>query len=297
MRPPRGAVRALTNRMLQKVVIALVLAFPLTFALILPAQQALLGPQHDSGQSVTAAFEGWFPNADGTFSILFGYLNRNAKQELDIPVGPGNKIEPGGPDQGQPTHFLVGRNWGVFTVTVPKDFGSTKIVWTITANGAATQIPGSLAPLWQLSPFEDANGNTPPWIGFEESGPFINGPRGQSKSLVAAVGNPLPLPLWVADDASVIPGATRPRTPPVTLSWGKFRGPGSVTFANDRPSIEGAELTGAPQTVFHGKAATTALFSEPGEYVLRVVANDWSGEGGRGFQCCWSNAQVKVSVK
>jgi hypothetical protein len=276
---------------------ASILAFLLTFALVVSAQQAPQPPQHDSGQSVTAAFEGWFPNADGTSSILFGYLNRNARQELDIPVGPGNKIEPGGPDQGQPTHFLTSRQWGIFTVTVPKDFGSTKIVWTITANGATTQVPASLAPLWQLSPFQDANGNAPPWIGFAESGPFINGPRGQSKSLTATVGNPLPLPLWVADDASVIPGATRPRTAAVTLSWSKFRGPGSVTFANDRPPAETAQFDAPAQTVFHGKAVTTATFSELGEYVLRVVANDWSGEGGRGFQCCWSNAQVKVSVK
>src|SRR5579863_5571026 len=73
-------------------------------------------PKHDSGQSVTAAFEGWYKNPDGTFSILLGYYNRNLKQELDIPVGPNNRIEaypagraPGGPDQGQPTHFVPGR--------------------------------------------------------------------------------------------------------------------------------------------------------------------------------------------
>jgi hypothetical protein len=54
----------------------------------------------------------------------------------------------------------------------------------------------------------------------------------------------------------------------------------------------------APEgTKVSGKATTTATFSEPGEYVLRVVANDWSGDGGRGFQCCWTNAMMKVSVK
>ena len=85
-----------------------------------------------------------FANSDGTFSILFGYYNRNHKQELDIPVGPDNQIEPGGPDQGQPTHFLTGRQWGVFTVTVPKDFGTKKLTWTLTANGTTTAIPASL---------------------------------------------------------------------------------------------------------------------------------------------------------
>ncbi len=256
-----------------------------------------LEPPHDSGQSVTGAFEGWFPNPDGTLSILFGYLNRNAKQELDIPVGPANRIEPGGPDQGQPTHFLSGRNWGVFTVTVPKDFGSGKLVWTITANGATTQVPASLAPLWELAPFKDASGNTPPWIGFEKSGPFVNGPRGHSTSLAGTAGTPMPLTLWVADDANLIPGASQPQGPPVTLTWSKFRGSGAVTFANERPEAENVEFAGPSKTVFHAKFTTTATFGDPGEYILRVVANDWSGEGGRGFQCCWSNAQVKVSVK
>jgi len=273
-------------------------AFALGFGAILLAQQVhMVEPPHDSGQSITAAFEGWFPNADGTFSILLGYMNRNAKQEPDIPVGPENSIEPGGPDQGQPTHFLTGRQWGVFTVTVPKDFGSKKITWTITANGLATQIPASLAPLWELAPFKDANGNTPPWIGFDPSGPFVNGPKGQQKSLTASAGSPMPLTAWVADDASVIPGANAPRTPAVTLSWSKYRGRGSVKFANELPSAESAEFSAPAQTVFHAKASTTATFSEPGDYVLRLQANDWSGEGGRGFQCCWSNAQVKVSVK
>jgi hypothetical protein len=45
-----------------------------------------------------------------------------------------------------------------------------------------------------------------------------------------------------------------------------------------------------------GPMSTTASFSEPGEYVLLVQANDWTGKGGTGFQCCWTNAQVKVTV-
>src|SRR5690242_12305359 len=94
------------------------------------SQNLPLEPFHNSGQSVTAAFEGWFQNPDGTFSILIGYYNRNQQQELDIPIGPENRIEPGGPDRGQPTHFLPGRQWGVFTITVPKDFGDQQLTWT-----------------------------------------------------------------------------------------------------------------------------------------------------------------------
>jgi hypothetical protein len=81
------------------------------------------------------------------------------------------------------------------------------------------------------------------------------------------------------------------------VSWSKFRGPGAVTFASARPAVEKAEFKAPDSTVFSGTATTTAKFSEPGEYILRVVANDWTGDGGRGFQCCWTNAQVKVTVK
>ncbi len=86
------------------------------------APQLPLEPKHDSGQGVTGAFEGWYKNPDGTSNILIGYYNRNLKQDLEIPVGPNNKIEPGGPDQGQPTHFLPGRQWGVFTITGAQGF-------------------------------------------------------------------------------------------------------------------------------------------------------------------------------
>ena len=263
----------------------------------LSAQQLLTGPRHDSGQSVTGAFEGWFQNQDGSFSLLFGYYNRNLTQELDIPVGADNRMEPGGPDRGQPTHFVPRRQWGIFAVTVPKDFGSKQLTWTLTANAITTVVPGTLNPLFELAPFRDANGNTPPFIGFSAEGPFVQGTKGYSTSLTTVLPNPVDLVLWVADDASVVLGATAPKSPAVSITWSKFRGPGSVTFASDKPIVEKADFKGPPNTKFQGKAATTATFSEPGEYVLRAQANDWSGDGGRGFQCCWSNAQVKVTVK
>ena len=66
------------------------------------------------------AFEGWGPLKDGSNVLLLGYFNRNKDQALDIPIGPDNRIEPGGPDYGQPTHFLTGRQYGVFAITVPE---------------------------------------------------------------------------------------------------------------------------------------------------------------------------------
>ena len=82
----------------------------------------------------------------------------------------------------------------------------------------------------------------------------------------------------------------------MTLKWTKYRGPGNVTFAKDRPDVEKVDRKDSTAP-FNGKSTTTATFSEPGEYVLHVVANDFSGEGGAGFQCCWTNGQVKVAVQ
>jgi hypothetical protein len=267
------------------------------WALVL-GQQLPMEPPHDSGQSITGAFEGWFGNSDGSYSLLLGYYNRNTKRELDIPIGANNRIEPGGPDQGQPTHFLTGRQWGVFTITVPKDFGTKKLTWTLVVNGQTNVIPMSLNPLWEVSPFIEASGNTPPFISFEEGKLGVQGPRGSSTTLTTTLPNPLALTVWVADDAKAPRSASQGlRVAPVTVSWSKFRGPGIVTFVNNRPTVEKTESKVTPAPAASGKATTTATFSEPGEYVLRVVANDASGDGGRGFQCCWTNAQVKVSVK
>ena len=171
-------------------------------------------PPHDSGQSVTAAYEGWFTNPDGTFSILFGYYNRNHKQELDIPVGPDNSIEPGGPDQGQPTHFLPRRSGACSPSQCPKDFGDKKLTWTLTANGKTTRIPVSLDPLWELCAFQRRHRQHAAVYRLCESGPFVQGPRGQSHALRNASCESRSLDVWVADDASVIPGATRPERRP-----------------------------------------------------------------------------------
>ena len=95
------------------------------------------------------------------------------------------------------------------------------------------KFPWGSITLWELNPFQDATGNTPPFVGFAQSGPFVQGPRGHTQELSGIMPNPVPLTLWVADDASVIPGATRPKTPAVTLTWSKFEDPApSLSRAN-----------------------------------------------------------------
>jgi hypothetical protein len=276
-----------------------VFAFLASTGALVWAQTLPFEPAHESGTSVTGAFEGWFKNPDGSFNLLLGYYNRNQKQEVDVPIGPENRIEPGGPDRGQPTHFLPGRGWGLFAIKVPADFGDNKLIWTITANGLTTVIPASLKPDYEISPLvEAAVGNTPPVLSFEENGPSVQGPQGLTVERTAKVGTPLTLTVWVSDDAKFTTSSgARPRNPtaPVTLRWIKYRGAG-VMFSQDRPEVEKVERKGVAAP-FSGKASTTVTFSGPGEYWLHVTANDYSGEGGAGFQCCWTNGLAKVSVQ
>ena len=253
-----------------------------------------LDPQRERGASVTPAFEGWYPNPDGSFSMLLGYYNRNTKEALDIPVGPNNRVEPGGPDQGQPTYFEAGRQWGVFVVKVPKDFGTKTITWTIVANGETQSVPFTLSKGYPISPFKELGmGNQPPVLAFSQGGPKVTGPpTAVSASFTGTVKLPVAISVWVEDPKSPneveVPGFARGFVPKVaTISLHKFRGPGNVTF--DKARI--------PVNTQGDMISAAATFDAPGEYLLRVQANDESGEGGFGFQCCWTNTYVKVTVR
>jgi hypothetical protein len=280
-------------------VAALAVAGGLVVAVGQSDRQLPLEPMGRSGGSVTPAFEGWYPNTDGSFSLLIGYYNRNESQSLDIPVGPNNRIEPGGPDQGQPTHFLPHRQLheaGVFTITVPKDFGNNRLTWTIVSAGQTISVPMGLIPLYKVSPLRDeAMGNTPPLLRFEPGGrPFSGPPREFAAALSTTLPNPLTLTVWLAHEAGwkiensgVIGPSSAISGPDLTIAWSKFRGPGDVMFGSVMPRIEKPD----------GRATTTATFSEAGDYVLRAQVNDASGVAGSGFQCCWTNGLVKVTVK
>jgi hypothetical protein len=260
------------------------------------AQQAglPLEPQRERGASVTPAYEGWYPNPDGSFTFLLGYYNRNAQQTLDIPVGANNRIEPGDPDQGQPTHFETGRQWGVFTIKVPKDFGTKTLTWSIVSNGEKQSIPITLNKAYTIAPFKEIGmGNTPPALSFSQGAAKVMGPPvGIAATLSGRVNQPVKIAVWVEDhksaDQEAGPGAGRGGTRSVAqLSFHKFRGPGPVTFDKARVAVpvQGAMMS------------ATATFTTAGDYILRVQANDESGEGGGGFQCCWTNAHVKVTVQ
>ena len=97
------------------------------------AAELPLPPTSARGQTVTPSFEGWYRNPDGTYTLSFGYFNRNLEEVVEIPVGPNNFVEPGPANQGQPTVFQPRRHWGAFGVTVPADFGFERVIWHMTS--------------------------------------------------------------------------------------------------------------------------------------------------------------------
>jgi hypothetical protein len=288
--------------MIRRIAAAAAVASCLAGGAVYGQQELVMEPLKDSGLNVYPAFEGWYQNTDGSYTLLVGYYNRNKKQILDVPIGPQNRIEPGGPDQGQPTHFLIGRGWGTTAIRVPKDFGDKKLTWTLTTNGKTVTIPFGLTKGYQIEPFLDAAmGNTPPTIKFEGNAAGVTGPPpalSQAFAVSGAVGEAIPLSVIITDDgheetptgggaaAGGGGGGGFQRPPRLSVTMSKFRGPGDVKFDNARPSV-GKD----------GKATSNATFSLPGEYFIRVEGNDSSGVGGGGFQCCWTTVYFKVSVK
>lgn len=270
-------------------IVTLALTLIAGWTVIAAAQQPAvlpMGPARERGASITPAFEGWYRNDDGSFSMLIGYYNRNSKEALTIPVGPNNRIEPGEPDQGQPTFFEMGRQWGVFVIKVPKDFGTKVVRWTVTANGETQSVPFSLNPGYPITPYRELGmGNQPPTLWFSADGAKVTGPpTSVAASFTGAVNQPVAI-TFLADDVKEKDG--RAGSNVATVSLHQHRGPGDVKFERARTPVPKA---GEPMSV-------TATFSAPGEYLLRVQANDESGEGGGGFQCCWTNTYVKVIIK
>jgi hypothetical protein len=261
--------------------------------------QLPLAPVAASGQVVIPVFEGWYRNPDGTFSLSFGYFNRNSQEVIDLPAGASNFIAPGAANQGQPTHFEARRHWGVFAVKVPADFGRKIVTWTVNIRGETYAIPGYLRPEWQIDALEGevGSGNTPPVLRFAEDGPEARGPAGYTAGpMTASVGTPLMLTVWAKDDgrspataaaAAGAGGRGRGAGPQTTLTWFVHQGPGAVVF--DKPT--------ATVPAAGGSVTASVTFTVPGEYILRVRANDASGVTGGGHaQCCWTNGFVKVTV-
>jgi hypothetical protein len=262
--------------------------------------------------NITPIYEGWIPREDGSFDLVFGYLNREWDDEVHVPLGAANTIDPRGPDNGQPTYFFPRRNRFVFFVRVPKDFGKNEIVWTLTSKGKTEKAYASLRPDYvlddtvimsnigaggALSTTPDMVGNTAPVLTLQ-----------CARTLTARAGEPLVLSAMAIDDGKPnrrnMPGFLGgnymlPQTGNgLRLSFIVYRGAGrAVTF--DPPQAKTWEDTrdggGSPWSagwvtppVPEGNVWNArATFAEPGAYVIRALAHD----GG-----LFSSQDITVSV-
>jgi hypothetical protein len=228
------------------------------------------------GQDVVPSFDGWIKNADGTFSMVFGYLNRNYEEELTIPAGPDNKLDPLAEDSGQPTYFLPRRHARMFRVKVPADWGNRELVWSITVHGRTEKAYGSLMSAEEITErMVMTNGNLSPGLDDPNQPPSI----ALSPVEGATVGQPLTLTALVTDDGLPKPRAMKalsavetgksqtntapPRPIGLAVSWMQYRGPAKAVF----------ERTSAIP-VTSGEAVTRVSFPAPGTYVLRATASD-----------------------
>jgi len=277
--------------------------FALSSSLLLPG--SLRAQSYSSGQPVWPAYEGWEKNDDGTFSLLFGYMNDNWEEEVNVPVGPDNNFSPGPADQGQPTHFLPRRNRFIFRVKVPKDFGQKELVWTLTTQGKTQKAYGTLR-LDLLIENVDIMSETGA-LGAGSSNPTLRGDKPPvvaiegPKTRTAKVGQPVTLTALVTDDGipprrALPPDRVRQasRVPPfrptvnknlgLHLAWLVYRGAGPVEFEPAQIKTWEDTRTGAnspwapiwvaPEPPPGGKHTVQATFSAPGTYVLRARADD-----------------------
>jgi hypothetical protein len=259
--------------------------------LLSQSQSTELHIRYNSGQAVVPVYEGWERVPDGSFNMVFGYLNRNHVEEINLPVGVKNGFEPGPADRGQPAYFYPRENHFLFKVNVPKDWDRKKeLVWTIVANGKTEVARATLLDIWEIDRKVEVSNNggvqvsndviakdAPPVV---KIGPIARPRAGTPVTITATVtddgipaASQLPRPsrrveptLRGAPPSPVnVPLPARPRPVPnaVSVLWQVYRGPGSVTFDPD-----------GYMKVADGKVEVKATFSKPGTYTLRAFGHD-----------------------
>jgi len=262
--------------------------------LIAQSQSTELHVRFNAGQSIVPVYEGWERVPDGSFNMVFGYLNRNHVQELSIPVGAQNGFDPGPADRGQPAYFYPRENHFLFKVNVPKDWDRKKeLVWTIVANGKTEVARATLLDIWEIDrKVEVSNGgiaggtqasndqiakDQPPIVKIDpiarpragipvtltafvtdDGIPPLNQkprpPRQLEPSLRGAPPSPVNVPL---------PARPRPVQGRLSVLWMVYRGPAHVTFEPD-----------GYVKVADGKVEVKATFTKPGTYALRAFGHD-----------------------
>ena len=227
------------------------------------------------GQDVSPTYDGWEKNADGSYTLYFGYFNRNSEEEVNVPIGPDNNIDPGG-DRGQPTHFYPDKKWWVFKVVVPKDWPKDRrVVWTLTTHGRTNQAKGWLQQEWEVDrgviaknaardPSLMTAGTNERDIDPDNLPPKMTGSPAQTINLSDTPA----LTATATDDGLPKPVSGSKGSPPdgVRIRWILYRGPANVRFD---PDIMSQRIYGKPATL-----ETKVKFTVPGAYRLRAIASD-----------------------
>lgn len=295
------------------------LALPLLMGLLVaaPAQAQLperlrdypLGTPAASGEAVAPMFNGWVKNEDGSTTMVFGFANQNREAIVDVPLGPNNKLEPEQFQGAQPTHFpvynrggFVGiQERGAFAVTVPADMAGTEVIWTLASGGKTYSIPGrATSPAYELSAAAAAAGSLRPAIRFSEDGAESTDSVGiYAEPKLTSVGEEVTLSALIQDrgerygyegvDAYYAPGS----------AWLLHQGPALPEF--ETPEVPGKERASedpnSSMTNAWYEVSTQVTFSEPGEYVIRLRADNFLATDSKFDNvCCWSNAYFPVTV-
>ena len=263
-----------------------------------------------SGQSVHPVYEGFDRNPDGTYTMWFGYMNRNYEEQLHIPVGSDNFFavargvteggavdpdlileEPGPPDRGQPTYLHVRRQSFVFEVRVPADFGDKNLVWTLRRNDETLTAIGSLQPewvwaldegVWRANRVGDLGGRTEVDLVNRPPTVEVDGPS----SVTATVGERIILSTRVSDDG--LPGP--PSEERAERQEREYEFPLSVDlpFTGGQMSSGGGGLGPADPNVVNprharrtGLALTWVQYRGLGTAEIDPVTTDLDAEGGR----------------
>lgn len=224
---------------------------------------------YSKGQPISAGYEGWEEDADGTRYFVFGYMNKNWEEQMDIPVGPDNGFAPGPVDQGQPTHFFPRRNRYVFRVPVPRGFREQdELVWTLNTHGRTSKAFASLrvdlkmdalakasdtGALPGMASSPELRSNNPPVIAIE---------GGRTRTI--KVHQPLTLVATVSDDG--IPKATTEEETRIRARRVAGR------------SAEGQDTAGPP---------TSAAEAASGLDIWRVPPNQGSVNKNNGLHLSW----------
>jgi len=279
-----------------------------------------LAPMPPEGLPVSPFMEGWYENDDGTYTISFGYLNRNEEQIIHLPIGDDNYIEPEPFSGMQPTIFLPGRHRGVFGVTIPGQMveDGEDLWWYITnANGEVHKVPGrTIAEAYQLDRNPRPQGSLQPVVWFEDEDDQGTGPEGivAAETVTPSVGEPVTLTIHAMDPSDRDPEDPRFREPvPLRVVWFNHQGPSEVEFTRHESTPEPEEPADddddggfqrpppGPEEIMleegEGTARVYATFHEPGEYIVRARVDNWNApDSSSGDQCCWTNGYVRVTV-